>query len=193
MLATAGIPPNLDGWVAEPKLDGWRARLLVDDDGLAVRTRSGRDVSASLPQLAPLATSGLRAALDGELVADSGRLSDFYLVGPTLAMKRTRSRRVTFVAFDLLWLDDQPLTTRPHAERRALLEGLGLPALGVPVMPTYGWDDAPALFRACEATGVERIVLKQLSAPYLPGRRTTAWRKAKCSAWREHRERRLPG
>ena len=44
---------------------------------------------------------------------------------------------MTFVAFDILWLDGELVTRRPYAERRALLEGLGLPALGVPVMPTY--------------------------------------------------------
>jgi ATP-dependent DNA ligase len=43
-LATSAVPANLDGWVAEPRLDGRRARLLVDHDGLALRTRSGRDM-----------------------------------------------------------------------------------------------------------------------------------------------------
>jgi ATP-dependent DNA ligase len=55
MLATAGIPASIDGWVGEPKLDGWRARILVDGDELAFRTRSGRVTSApSRPSQASL-------------------------------------------------------------------------------------------------------------------------------------------
>jgi len=48
--------------------------------------------------------SGLQVVLDGELVADAGRLSDFYRLGPALA-RRHRAVPVAFVAFDLLWLD----------------------------------------------------------------------------------------
>lgn len=104
MLATSGVPPRLDGWVAEPKLDGWRARILVDRDGLHVRTRSGRDITTHVHGLEPLAHSGLRAVLDDELVAGGGRLSDFYKVGPTLARRRPiPGRAVAFAAFDLLW------------------------------------------------------------------------------------------
>jgi ATP-dependent DNA ligase len=100
MLATSGIPASLGGWVAEPKLDGWRARILVDDDGLHVRTRSGRDITANVHGLEPLRYSGTRAVLDGELVAGGGRLTDFYLVGPTLARRRPiPGRSVALVAF----------------------------------------------------------------------------------------------
>jgi bifunctional non-homologous end joining protein LigD len=187
------VPPRLDGWVAEPKLDGWRARILVDHGGLSVRTRSGRDITANVGGLELLARSGLRVVLDGELVAGGGRLTDFYLVGPTLARRRpVPGRTVAFAAFDLLWLDGELITRRPYIERRALLDGHGLAELGVPTIPRFDWDDAPALFRACAAHGVEGLVLKQLAAPYLPGRRTTSWRKVKCEAWAEHREQRLP-
>jgi hypothetical protein len=40
---------------------------------------------------------------------------------------------------------------------------------------------------------VEGVVFKRLCAAYTPGRRSMAWRKVKCSAWREvHAERRRP-
>lgn len=78
MLASSGIPSTLDGWVAEPKLDGWRARILLDTDGLRVRTRSERDITANVHGLDRLAGSGLRLVLDGELVVGGGRLADFY-------------------------------------------------------------------------------------------------------------------
>jgi ATP-dependent DNA ligase len=105
------------GWRSRSSTGGWRARILVDTDGLRVRTRSGRDITANAHGLELLTRSGLRAVLDGELVA-GGRLSDFYLVGPTLARRRPApGRTVAFAAFDLLWHDGQLTTSRPYSER----------------------------------------------------------------------------
>jgi bifunctional non-homologous end joining protein LigD len=132
--------------------------------------------------------------LDGELVTGGGRLTDFYRVGPTLARRRpVPGHSITFAAFDVLWWDGTLMTRRSYAARRAVLDSLGLAELGVPTIPAFDVDDAPALFRACAVHGVEGLVLKELSAPYLPGKRTASWRKVKCEAWGEHRERRLPG
>jgi bifunctional non-homologous end joining protein LigD len=181
MLADRSIPRSLDGWSAEPKLDGWRARVLADDGQVRLRTRSGRDISSSVRSIDRLADR--RVVLDGELVADAGRMEDFYRVGPALA----RRCQVSFVAFDVLWLDGELLIGRPQSERRRILDELGLP---VPVIPSFAYDEAPLLFEACGQLGVEGIVLKQLTAPYRPGQRSPAWRKVKVRDWRPHFERR---
>jgi bifunctional non-homologous end joining protein LigD len=65
MLAT-NRPPTVAEWAVEPKLDGWRAVAYVETD-LRVRTRSNRDVTASLPELADLAdVVPAGTVLDGE-------------------------------------------------------------------------------------------------------------------------------
>jgi bifunctional non-homologous end joining protein LigD len=71
MLAVTGEPsgdPAL--FCSEVKWDGWRAVMYVDR-GLRVRTRTGRQVSDCLPELAGLvdALDGHTVILDGELVA----------------------------------------------------------------------------------------------------------------------------
>ncbi len=195
MLAGAGVPATVDGWVAEPKLDGWRARVLVDPklpDGVAVRTRRGRTITAPVPGVVELAKSGLRLVLDGELVAHAGRAHDFYSLGPSLAGARRNSTPLTFCAFDLLWLDGDLLTDQPYEKRRAVLEELELPR-PTGVVPRFEGDVAADLLRACEAHGVEGVVLKRMASLYWPGKRTKDWRKVKVSAWRtEHLERRRP-
>jgi ATP-dependent DNA ligase len=97
--------------VREPKLDGWRARVLVDGDEFQVRRRSGRVITDSVP--VAQSVRGLRVVLDGELVAvaQAGRLTDFYRLGPALAMRR-RTVPVSFVASDLPWLNGEMLTAR---------------------------------------------------------------------------------
>lgn len=187
MLATTGVPRNLDGWAAEPKLDGWRARVLVDGADVMVRTRRGRPVTEHVPVAANL--TGLRAVLDGELVAGAGVAEDFYKLGPWMAARR--GVKPSFVAFDVLWADGELLTSMPYSERRRRLEELDLPQLGVPLVPTFDGVDAADLFRACSSLGVEGLVLKQQASTYQPGVRSTSWRKVKCSAWRAHLERRL--
>jgi hypothetical protein len=39
---------------------------------------------------------------------------------------------------------------------------------------------------------ISLLVLKRCRGPYLPGQRTTAWRKVRCEQWTKHRRRRLP-
>lgn len=191
MLAGYGPSLTLDGWDAEPKLDGWRAIVTVDD-AVTVRTRGGHDLE--LPELSSLVEVGLRLVLDGELVAAAGRMNDFYAVAPTVAQRRrTRRPPLSFAAFDVLWLDGHDTTGLPYLQRRRLLEQLGLDGCAT-VVPRWSGDDAEALLEACEDQGVEGVVLKRCASPYTPGKRSTAWRKVKCSAWREvHAERRRPG
>ena len=128
--------------------------------------------------------------LDVELIVGAGRLSDFYRLSGRLAGKpRAGSEAVAFVAFDLLWLDGEQLTTRPYRDRRARLDGLAVDP--VQVVPSYDAAVADDLPAACGEQGMEGVVLKRAASAYRPGRRSGDWRKVKCAGWREHLERRL--
>jgi bifunctional non-homologous end joining protein LigD len=183
----------------EVKLDGWRALVYVDG-GLKVRTRSGRQVSDSLPELEGLvdAMCGRAAILDGELVASDDGNINFYALAPRMQhtgrMARWASREVpvTYVAFDLLYLDGEDRTSRPLVERKQLLDELQL--LG-PCWAVNGWHpgDGETLFQVVSDLGHEGVVAKRLDSPYLPGTRTRSWLKRKTPAWkRDHAPRRRP-
>src|SRR2546421_6227118 len=81
MLASTQPPTGGAEWAFEPKLDGWRALAYVDG-AVLVRTRTGRDITEHVDNLQALAALGRRFVLDGELVAESGRAGDIYLLGP---------------------------------------------------------------------------------------------------------------
>lgn len=121
MLATSGRPSgSLEGWAVEPKADGWRAQVAVDADEWTVWTRTGRDITARVPELTVLGELGVECVLDGELVAGAELRSDFYpLAGLVLA--RRRSAPVSFVAFDILRLNGRSLVAddRQSPARRA--------------------------------------------------------------------------
>jgi bifunctional non-homologous end joining protein LigD len=132
------------------------------DDRLRVRTRTGRKVSDSLPELTGLveALDGHRVILDGELVASVDGKVDFYRLAPRMthtgrrASWAARQVRVTFVAFDLLHLDGQDLTGLPLVERKQQLDDLHM--MG-PAWITNGWypGDGDSLFQVCVELGHE--------------------------------------
>ena len=135
MLARAGALPRDDGdWAYELKWDGVRAIAYCEPGRLRFESRNLNDIGASYPELARLnrALSSHAAVLDGEIVAfDDGRPPELRARcsrGCTSARRRARgaspSRRpVTYVIFDLLWLDGHSLMARPYDERRARARG----------------------------------------------------------------------
>ncbi len=183
-------------WRCEVKFDGWRSLIALGEGGLRVRSRNGRDLTGSLPELAdvPAALRGRHAVLDGELITGAGTSADFYDLGPRMARRRGRTGgvAVTFVAFDVLWLDDVDLCRQPYLERRAVLDDLRLSAGGWQTSEVF---DCPAqdLLELCTERGLEGVVLKRASSRYQPGRRTSDWLKLKTPHWRrEHSPRRRP-
>jgi bifunctional non-homologous end joining protein LigD len=200
MLATNGEPQgDMELWSVEAKWDGWRALVYIDGS-LRVRTRSGRQVSDSLPELTGLveALDGHSVVLDGELVACTDQVVDFYALAPRMSHTGRMAQwaasevPVTFVAFDLLHLDGQDVTALPLLERKRLLDELQLEG---PAWATNGWHqgDGDTLFTVCSELALEGVVAKRLDAPYLPGVRTRSWLKRKPDAWkRDHAPRRRP-
>lgn len=179
MLATSGRPSARIAWVAEPKLDGWRALGHVDSD-VRVRTRSGRDITDALPELAD-ALDGRSAVLDGELVARQGWTGDFYRLAPSRARRRrTRPPR----AFDLLAIDRNLLLGERYEHRRRFLENLGL--AGPAWHTTPAWvDDFVAVDESSVLLGLEGAVLKRLHSHYRSGQRSRDWLKLSTAEWRE--------
>ncbi|MER3453207.1 MAG: DNA ligase, partial [Acidimicrobiia bacterium] len=111
-----------------------------------LQSRNRLDVTGRFPELRGIGRllGSREAVLDGEVVAfdASGRPSF-----SALAERGRRRARLAYVAFDLLWLEGRWTTGLPYAERRELLEGLGLSGPAVQV-PRYHVGDGPALLAA---------------------------------------------
>jgi bifunctional non-homologous end joining protein LigD len=161
---------------------------------VVVRTRRGHGITSAVPGIGALTELGQSVVLDGELVAGAGTAGDFYGLLPHLVGRRHPGppAPVSFWAFDLLWIDGEPLLDRPYHQRRQRLEELRLPG-PCGVLPRFPGPDAADLLAACAAHDVEGIVLKRLRSIYRPGERTRHWRKLKTPDWSAlHRPRRGP-
>jgi bifunctional non-homologous end joining protein LigD len=179
---TLTVPSGPD-WVHEVKWDGMRVLVDVHDGRLTLTSRAGNDATASYPELAPLAGLYDDMLLDGEVVAlEDGRPSFRALAERMHVKDRRRAERlsatrpVTLMVFDLLRLYGSDLTAQPLAARRELLERLDLNSSHWQVPPIY--EDGEGLFAATLEQGLEGVVSKRLSSPYLPGRRSADWLKS---------------
>lgn len=194
MLATPGeLPGGL--WAGrfgyEVKWDGIRAIAYVPGGSEPVRATGRRvnEVTTRYPELSGL--SGLlgehRAVLDGEVVAFDAagrpsfeRLQQRMHVTPGTAL--LREVPVTYLVFDLLYLDGHELFGVPYADRRRLLDGLRIDSGHVQTPPAfsgYSRADAEDLLRATAEQGLEGVVAKRLDSTYRPGRRSADWIKVK--------------
>ncbi len=187
-----GVPPNPDGWMFEPKLDGQRIIATVDGGHVILTNRRGLEATPTFPEIEGLAAAldPHRAVLDGEVVAfnEKGQTSfqrlqrRMHVVQPSARL--LADTPVSFVAFDVLWLDGELLVDRPQSERRRILDGLGVKGRAWQTAPVL--DATPdELIDACRQAGLEGFMAKRVDAPYLPDRRSTAWSKVKCGRRRE--------
>ena len=146
MMAQLGaLPAHGEGeWAAEMKWDGIRCLTYVEDQGLRLLSRNGRDITLAYPELYPLAgaVAGHDLVLDGELVAfdETGRPSFGALVPrmhqrrPSRVAELAASVPVTYMIFDVLYVNSAPAIGLPYEERRVLLERM-VTVAGADVFP----------------------------------------------------------
>ena len=190
MLARAGDPPPAgdERWAFEVKWDGIRAICFSEPGRMRFESRNLNDVTASYPELSRLnrALGARTAVLDGEIVAfdEEGRPSfsalqqRMHVASEAAARRRAKDHPVTYVIFDLLYLEGRSLLDEPYEERRRLLDGLDLQGPHWQV-PSYLRGDGQVLLDVARDRGLEGIVAKRVDCPYRPGQRTGAWIKVK--------------
>jgi bifunctional non-homologous end joining protein LigD len=190
MLAAPGEAPvrGLAAWAVEFKWDGVRALAFIEAGRLRLVSRTGKDISATYPEVAALghAVGHRQALLDGEIVAFSGGRPDFealqprmHVSSPAQALRLAEQTPVSYLVFDVLQLDGRPLAALPYAERREILEAIVPNGGGWLAPPAFPGEDLDAVRAASVASGFEGVVIKRLDSAYEPGARSGSWRKIK--------------
>ncbi|UNO43299.1 ATP-dependent DNA ligase [Streptomyces sp. MST-110588] len=176
--SAAAIPPGMQ---YEAKWDGFRAVVFRDGEEIELGSRSGKPLTRYFPELVAALRERVpeRCVLDGEIViARDGRL-DFDALLERIHPAESRVRHLakvtpaSFVAFDLLALEEESLMPVPQrARREALTKALRATAPPVFLAPaTDDFDVARAWFEHFEGAGLDGIVAKPPDLPYRPGER----------------------
>jgi bifunctional non-homologous end joining protein LigD len=182
------LPPEDGRWGYEMKWDGVRAVVYAGSGRLKAVSRNEIDMIVSYPELAELSLpkAAKSAVLDGEIVAldDAGRPSFEQLQGRMHVNDGRRAKAladanpVTYLIFDVLRLDGRSLLGTPYAERRAILEDLGLDGPSWKT-PPHWTDGGASVLQAAKDQQLEGVLAKQLDSHYYPGRRFPGWLKVK--------------
>jgi DNA ligase-1 len=172
---------------ADDKYDGIRAQIHSDGDQVRIYSRTLDNVTHRFPEVEAAARHLKHSViLDGEIVAFSDRILPFAVIQKRLGRRKVtdallHDAPVVFFAFDLLYIDGQPLFERPLAERLTRLRELTVGGVIRPSDQTPVRDAAhiDALFDAARARANEGLVIKSPDSIYTPGRRGKSWLKYK--------------
>lgn len=187
--------PSGPGWTFEPKWDGFRAIVFRAGDECEITSRDKRSLVRYFPELPPVLKAALpdRCIVDGEIIMTGPDGLDFDLLQLRLHPAESRVRKLaaeypaSYVAFDLLALDDANLCKERFDKRRGLLEThlagvasasfdfLRQPRAGSAVMLTPQTADpdlARQWYDELEAIHLEGLVAKLAEQPYSFGERS---------------------
>lgn len=173
------IPPE-GKFLYEPKWDGFRAMVFRAKD-VFIQSRDLRPFDRYFPDLhdAFLAQLPEGCVVDGEIVVVTSEGLDFDALQMRLhpaasrVEKLARETPASFVAFDVLAVDDRDLRRHSQAERRRELEQL-LARVKPPIYLTPVTTDrklAQEWLTRFEGAGLDGVIAKELDAAYQPGRR----------------------
>src|SRR5215204_4135792 len=114
-------PPSGADWLHEIKWDGYRAQLHLRQEKVTVYSRSGFDWTRQFAPIAEDAKSlrAQHAVIDGEAVVlgKTGK-PDFQALRRELGKRD--SEKLTYYAFDLLWLNGRDLRKMSLIDRKRL-------------------------------------------------------------------------
>ena len=180
MAATLSDRPfSDDDWLFEVKWDGYRIEAVVRDGEARIFTRNGNDGETYFPGLLTQATwiDAREAIVDGEVVAldDDGR-PDFSLLQE---VSGSRSKRLVYQAFDLLYHDGRLLLDVPLEERKALLASILRGEDRRVRFADHVVGEGRAFYEAAKARRLEGMIAKHRRSRYEPGTRSRSWLKIK--------------
>lgn len=173
---------------ADDKYDGIRAQIHTDGSQVRIYSRTLDDVTHRFPEIEEAARAiGRPAILDGEIVAFSDRILPFAIIQKRLGRRQVSPKLlaeapVAYFAFDLLFLDGEPLFEVPLRERVSKLPAVLPPGSSLTLGTTAVVRDAAhidELFDAARARANEGLVVKDPESIYTPGRRGKSWLKYK--------------
>jgi bifunctional non-homologous end joining protein LigD len=171
------LPRNPKQWSFEAAWGGLPVVVASQGGRLRVHDGRGADVGDSFPELSAFgrALGIVEVALEGELVAldDEGRpqreLLDrrFGLKSDSAVRRHADRHPATFLAADVMWLEGHSTEPLPYADRRRLLDRLGIEGPRWRAAPSHPGDGRP-LLDAVRQQGLPGVRGRRLDRPYGP-------------------------
>src|SRR3954454_9652259 len=176
--------PRGPEWQYEPKWDGFRCLLSRNGGSVALRSKSGEDLTRYFPELseAALHLQATQFTLDGEIVVPHGKSFSFddllQRIHPAASRitKLSQQTPALYLAFDLLaTAKDKKLAEQPLSKRRPALEAFA--GTQFKSQTTFRLSSATAGYATAKkwlaqaGGGFDGVIAKRLDLPYQSGNR----------------------
>ena len=186
LIADNHEPFDSPDYFYELKLDGIRCLTYLDNAATELLNKRNKRVSPIYPELSKIYKQvSKRCIIDGEIVVIKDGKPDFFEIQRRSLMAdkfrielAAKKMPVCFIAFDVLYIGEEPVTNRPLSWRLSALAGLvkETPELA---LSRYIENKGVDLYNAAESSGLEGVVAKRKDSLYYPGKRTKDWLKMK--------------
>ena len=186
MLAVSAPPFDSPAYRFEIKWDGLRCLAFLEE-ATRLQSRNGRTITFQYPELTDLhrQVNASGVVLDGEIIALADGKPNFsrlqnrmHATSAAGIQAGARQHPVIYVAFDLLYHKGQSLMAHPLEARQEMLYTVVTPGPHLIISEAIP-EAGQALFARVAALGLEGVVGKAKNSPYLPGKRSPHWKKAR--------------
>lgn len=173
-------------YIYQIKWDGIRILAYISSRGVELRTKNGKLRTEQYPELLAVRSSfsGENAILDGEVIAFGERgIPSFHKIlqrdlTKNVSQKILERYPVSYLIFDLIYLDNHFVTGLTLLERQKLLQKYLRPATNIFLCENY--VRGKELYQIMEEKGMEGIVAKEKDGLYYCGQKNKTWQKIKC-------------
>lgn len=178
-------PFDSPDYIYELKLDGERCLAFLTDH-TELHNKRGNLLLPKFPELAQIHKQVKKpCVLDGELMVQRNGSPDFYEVARRSIMTNrfkvelaSQQYPATFVAFDILSIEERDVTSLPLLERKTLLSQ-NIQESDRLAVSRYIRENGTALYNLAAQQDLEGVVAKRHDSLYFCGRRTKDWIKIK--------------
>lgn len=186
LIAEQKEPFNSEDYIFELKFDGIRCIAYFDNSSVDLRNKKDVKIGPLFPELNDIYKQvNQKCILDGELIVTVNGKPDFYEVQRRIILRDRFKIKLsadklpaTFIAYDILYLENKQLTSLPLLERKELLE------------TTVSENERFALSRYIDEKGIdlynlvvtqelEGVVAKHKESKYYFNKRSKDWVKIK--------------
>jgi ATP-dependent DNA ligase len=188
MLAKIGREPfSSEDHLFEIKWDGTRAITLAENGDYRLLNRRRRPAKERYPELDFLRRLPPGTVLDGEICVMkdgkpvvSGMLRREQASGERRVRELARQLPATYVVFDLLYRDGEPVVDWSLTERREALQEVLATCPDAHLVFSEGIvGDGLTFYREAVSRELEGVMAKRLGSRYIPGKRSDSWLKIK--------------
>jgi len=180
---------HITDYIAEEKFDGMRCQIHAQGDTVMLYSRDLNEITNSFPEVVAFfkQKSLPGVVLDGELcVFTDNTIQPFQLLQKRMGVKKpspkmTGEYPVVFIAYDILYNDDEPLFEKSLINRREILKSF-CDTFGIMRSRQFevkSREQVEDMFDRALAHGNEGLMLKHKQSTYEYGQRRKSWLKVK--------------